>query len=185
MSLVRLLLITGAPGTGKTTLACELARRLAVAVIAKDTIKEALFECLGASDAAASRTLSDASFAVMFALARAQLAAGVSVLMEGNFRVTEHGATVRALLAPPDGTQVRLAQVWCTLPEQERRARLRARAHDPARHAGHRDAELAAASGDAGAAWLDLPGERFAHDGGAGDGTEALLRALERWWRAG
>jgi predicted kinase len=181
MTLARLLLITGAPGTGKTTLAAELARRLAAPLIAKDAIKEALFDRLGAPDASASRALSDASFAVMFALAREQLVAQVSFLMEGNFRVAEHGAVLRALLA---GVEVRLGQVLCELPEEARRARLRARARDPARHAAHRDAELAAASSVSRAAWLDLPGERFTHRADDGEGAAAVLRAVERWWRA-
>jgi len=180
----RLLVITGAPGTGKTTLARELARRLAAAFIAKDTIKEALYDRLGASGAPGSRALSDASFAVLFALAREQLRAGVSVLIEGNFRLAEHGAALRTLLGELDGAPVRVAQVLCELPEDVRRERLRARAGDPARHAAHRDAELAAASDAALGAWLELPGERFIHDGGVGEESGALILALERWWHA-
>ena len=179
MSEVRLIIITGAPGTGKTTLARELARSLVAPLIAKDTIKEALLDQLGARDAAESRRLSDASFAALFALAREQLAAGVSVLVEGNFRVAEHAAVLRALLTSP-GMRVRIAQVLCELPESARHARLAARARDPARHSGHRDAQLAAAGAPAGA-WLELPGERFAHDGAA---SAALIAALQRWWRA-
>jgi predicted kinase len=175
----RLLVITGAPASGKTTLARELACRYGAALIAKDTIKEPLLDVLGAPDRAASRTLSDASFAVMFALARAQLATGSSVLLEGNFRATEHPAALRVLTAAP---AVRCAQVLCVLEEGARRERLASRAHDPARHAGHRDAELAYASAAAENTWLDLPGERFVHDGGgAAPGT--WLATLDRWWR--
>jgi len=75
-------------------------------------------------------------------------------------------------------TRVRIAQLLCTLPEAERRARLAARAHDPARHAGHRDRELASAA-QAAEGYLELPGERFAH---GGHGT-AILSSLEHWWR--
>jgi predicted ATPase len=42
-----LVLVTGPPGSGKTTLAVPLARRLELPLIAKDTIKEALFDALG------------------------------------------------------------------------------------------------------------------------------------------
>jgi predicted kinase len=51
------------------TLASALARHHALPLICKDTIKEPLFDVIGAADRADSRRLSDASFAVMFALA--------------------------------------------------------------------------------------------------------------------
>ncbi len=57
------LLVTGLPATGKTTLARALAHALVLPVLAKDQIKEPLLELLGAADRAASRRLSDASFA--------------------------------------------------------------------------------------------------------------------------
>lgn len=106
--MTRLLVITGVPATGKSTVARRLARRWSVPLIAKDRIKEPLLDVLGAPDAAASRRLSDASFAVLFAVAHELLAAGASVLLEGNFR-PEHAATLRELLegalaAAPDAT---------------------------------------------------------------------------------
>jgi predicted kinase len=63
------LLVTGLPATGKTTVARALAYALAVPMLAKDGIKEPLLELLGAADMAASRRLSDASFAALFSLA--------------------------------------------------------------------------------------------------------------------
>lgn len=45
-----LILITGRPGTGKSTLAGLLARHLAVPLICKDTIKEPLLDVIGAAD---------------------------------------------------------------------------------------------------------------------------------------
>jgi predicted kinase len=83
-------LITGLPGTGKSTLARSLARHFALPLICKDTIKEPLLDVIGAADRSASRRLSDASFAVMFALARDCLRAGTDVILEGNFRPGEH-----------------------------------------------------------------------------------------------
>jgi len=184
---LRLLVITGLPASGKTALAQRLALGFGAALLAKDDVKEALLDVLGAADRQASRRLSAASFAVLFALARAQLAAAVSVLLEGNFRPEEHGARLAQLLEAPAARTVRCAQVLCEVPETLRRARLAARAHDPARHAGHRDEELLAGPEPAGErggeSWLALAGERFVHRGFEDPQWPALLAALERWWR--
>src|SRR6266508_4058354 len=57
-----LLLVTGAPSSGKTTLAVPLARHLGLPLITKDTIKEALFDTLGTGDHTWSTRLGAASF---------------------------------------------------------------------------------------------------------------------------
>jgi hypothetical protein len=93
-----LILITGLPGTGKSTLARSVARQLGLPLICKDTIKEPLLDVIGAADRAESRRLSDASFAVMFALARDCLRARTDVILEGSFRPGQHGADLLAFI---------------------------------------------------------------------------------------
>jgi hypothetical protein len=46
----RLVYVSGAPGTGKTSLAGPLAAELGYALVTKDTIKETLHDALGAPD---------------------------------------------------------------------------------------------------------------------------------------
>jgi len=93
----QVLIVTGLPAAGKTTLAMLLARRWSVPFLGKDLIKEPLLDVLGATDASAARRLSDASFAILFALARELVAAGASLVLEGNFRPAEHAPAARAL----------------------------------------------------------------------------------------
>ena len=61
--------VSGPPGSGKTTLAAALAPALGLPLIAKDTIKEALMTVLPVPDVAASRTIGTASVAAMLAVA--------------------------------------------------------------------------------------------------------------------
>jgi predicted kinase len=113
----KLLLVTGLPASGKSTVARLLARRYGAPLIAKDAIKEPLFDVLGADSAAHSRKLSDASFAVMFALTRDLLAAGVSVVLEGNFRAGEHEDALRTVIGEPIAHRLRDADEHARMPK--------------------------------------------------------------------
>ena len=179
MASERVIVVTGLPGAGKSTLAHELARRYRLPVLAKDFIKEPLLDVLGAeTDAAFSRKLSDASFATMFRLAAEWARDGHSFILEGNFRPGEHEPSLRKALAP-----VQVGQVLCRVSEPERLARLAARENDPARHAGHRFGERQSAAESANAlnrsdAFLDLPSARFVHDSAT---RHTVLTALDDW----
>jgi predicted kinase len=155
----RVFLVTGLPATGKTTLARALARELAAALLSKDGIKEPLLDTLGAADRAASRRLSDASFAVLFALADEYLPLLGTVVLEGNFRPGEHEPALAALLARH--APVSCTQMLCRVPEALRQERLAARAADPARHPGHRDGVWVAQAGISGDGFLDIAGSRL------------------------
>jgi hypothetical protein len=189
-----LIVITGAPATGKTTLARELAAALGLPLIGKDMIKERLLDSLGAGDSAHGRALSDASFAVQFALARELLCRGIDLIVEGNFRAVPAagaggvpGGHERGLLGAlpphePGEPCARIAQILCRVEEPLRVARLAARGRDPDRHPGHRDALLAAAGVGDTDRFLELPGERIIFDG-----SQPQAAALVRWlgtWRA-
>jgi len=176
----RVILITGLPGTGKSTLAGQVAAHFGVPLVTKDLIKEPLLDVIGAQDAAQSRQLSDASFAVLFALARSLVVAGCSVVLEGNFRPGEHEAPLRAALPLLDevGSRCGFAQVLCRVDEGERAARIRARQATAGRHVGHRHCELLV--GGRVDAFLDLPGERFVHDGAD---SARVLALLDEWWK--
>ncbi len=80
----RLVYVSGAPGSGKTSLAVPLAAELGYALLAKDRIKETLHDALGvpAPDRAWSRRLGGAAMELLWALA----ADAPAVVIEANFR---------------------------------------------------------------------------------------------------
>jgi predicted kinase len=155
----RLIVVTGLPATGKSSLARELAQLLRAPLASKDMIKEPLLDVLGAGDELHSRLLSTASFAILFALARELLACSPRVIVEGNFRPGEHERPLLQALPPGSDPAGAIVQILCRIEESERIVRLKRRAMDPARHAGHRDAARVAAADNGG--FLELPGRRI------------------------
>src|SRR5215467_2997000 len=88
MSSPPLVIVTGPPASGKTTLGRALAERLRLPFLYKDGIKETLFDRLGWSDREWSRRLGLASYDLLYHFLAAELAAGRSLVVESNFSAT-------------------------------------------------------------------------------------------------
>jgi predicted kinase len=138
--------VSGPPASGKTTLAVPLARALALPLLAKDAIKEALMDALSAEDLDRSRRLGQATYAVIFALARAHLDTGPGLVLESNFALGVSEDGLRPLVAGRPAVVVH-----CWAPADVLVARYRARAGH--RHPGHHD--LMRLQGDL--PWLEPP----------------------------
>lgn len=81
----KVLVISGPPAAGKTTLARELSERLQIPVLAKDTIKESLLDSIGYSDRQRSVEIGYAAFQLHLALAKELLQSGTSFIYETAF----------------------------------------------------------------------------------------------------
>ena len=81
-----LILISGAPGTGKTYLARRLGEALPIVVLEKDVIKETLFDSVGEGDREWSKKLGGSTFALLRMLVESHLEAGQSVVVESTFQ---------------------------------------------------------------------------------------------------
>ena len=132
-----LVLVGGAPASGKTTLATLLAASLGLPVLSKDLIKERLLDALGAADLARSRELGAASYGVLYAVVARLLDAGVGVIVESNFGRGRAEGELRPLAA-----RARSVLVHCETTPVEIVRRYTARAARGERHPGHLDAAV-------------------------------------------
>jgi predicted kinase len=153
-----LVIVTGPPAAGKTTVARGIATRLRLPLIAKDTIKEALFDGLGAGDLAWSQRLGEATYLAMLALAEESVTVGASLIVEANF--VRGGDFAKRLAALP----ARFVQVHCSAPLEVLVERYGSRE----RHPGHVDSQRIGALREAVETGrhdpLDLPGETIRID---------------------
>lgn len=93
------IIITGAPATGKTTYGKKIAEKLKIPFFSKDKIKEILFECTGdeSLDYESKRKIGKSSYAVFYNQAEELMKVGVPLILESNF-VKESSATLKRLI---------------------------------------------------------------------------------------
>jgi glucokinase len=153
-----IVVVTGPPASGKTILARTLSERLAIPLIAKDGIKERLYEAFGSGDRDWSRWLGRATYPLIYHFLEAQLRVGRSVIVEGTFGPEISNREFAALHAQ---WPFHALQLYLWAPDEILLARYKARA--PERHPGHVDAAIVdeVREGQAAGRWqpLQLPGE--------------------------
>jgi len=131
-----LVIVTGAQCAGKSSVARPLAELLSLPLVAKDAIKEQLFDSLGIGDREWSKRLSRASFDLIYQFARLSLESGQSCVVEGNFKPLEETKHFLDLIK---ATRCRVVQIYCYATAEAVRKRHAERAGQQLRHPGHID----------------------------------------------
>jgi predicted kinase len=129
-----LLIVSGLPCAGKTSMAEWLANELGLPLMTKDGIKEQLFKALGWKDRDWSKQLSQASVELLLYFTESQLAAGNSLIIESNFQPDLAAPRLRAMQARYAAA---LFQVYCRADPGVLYERFKARSG--MRHPGHAD----------------------------------------------
>ena len=138
-SMVWLIIVTGLPAAGKSTLGTWLGKQLRFPFICKDSIKEILFDELGWSDREWSQKLGAASVEMMYSFAQVSLMAGKSIILENTFRPDLASAKISALARQ---AQAGTIQIICRATSNRVYQRFKQRAEAGLRHPGHLDLQI-------------------------------------------
>jgi predicted kinase len=173
VALPLLTVISGPPGSGKTTLAHALASVVGCPAVCRDELKEGMLVTLPGFQARPNDVLSQRVFTTFFAVLELLIDRGVSVVAEAAFQ--DH--LWRPVLEPLT-SRARLRVIECTVSAEVATERIRRRLEEnAATRAAHADAALLQqpSTGRAPFAWISLDVPRLSVDttGGHAEGGYA------------
>ena len=130
---MRVILVTGVPAAGKSTVAEALSRRLGLPVLSKDGVKERLFDTLGFHSREEKVRLGVAAQEVLYYTAGQLLKAGQSFILENNFENASREGLLRLL----ETYQAQPLTIRVTGDDRVIYERFVQRDRSPERHRGH------------------------------------------------
>ncbi len=130
-----LVIVSGPPGAGKTTIAKQLGGALRLPVLDRDDLKDSLFDSLGWSDREWSKRVGLASWRLLFLFVDLAVTQGVSMVLDSNFERGRHPE----LAGLKERTACTIIEVHCNGDVNVLARRFRERWESGGRHPGHTD----------------------------------------------
>ncbi len=128
----RVIIFCGLPGTGKTTLATSVAKKINIVCLHKDVIKESLYDLYEGSSLEESKIHGRKSIALLVGLAEDNIQNEVDIILESPFNHPDNPKLFQEWI---DMYDVDLRVVILSVSEEERLRRMLTRE----RHASHHD----------------------------------------------
>ena len=134
-----IIIVTGRPAAGKSTLAKGLSEELKIPLVSKDGIREELFDRLGWKDRKWAQELGKASVDLMFYFAKSELEVGHSIIMDNSFFPPVSNPRFQALKEQYYAESI---QIVCDSDRDTLFQRFKSRADSGVRHPGHGDYDV-------------------------------------------
>lgn len=132
----KLIIITGTPASGKTTMLREVVNRFSIPYFYKDEFKEVISESVSDLDLPLSKELGLASFKITFLIIERFAKFNMDLVIEGNFRPKYDEESLKELLKKYD---INCMQILCESSFETVKRRLIERKLSGERHQAHFD----------------------------------------------
>ena len=131
-----LIIISGHPGTGKTTLSKKVSDKLNLPLIGMDAIKEVMWDTMGHEfDFEFSDKIGKTAFELVFHFIEAFLSKGISLVVEAHFSAERNNDRFNELKKK---FNVNLVQIYCNCETEALRKRFKERMTKDSYHNGHK-----------------------------------------------
>lgn len=131
-----LIIVSGPPSSGKTTLAKAISKKFNFPLVTKDNLKEILFDTVGWKDREWSKILGRASFVLLHYILDSFMITGQPIIIEGNFKTEFESVEIFSRLEKYNYSAI---QIMCQSDGQILFDRFKKRSESGERHPGHCD----------------------------------------------